>query len=98
MLRPRVPARDDFYQYVRNLVYDRNNENRNRASIPRVWWEDFYQTVHRCKLSDAKYSLEFDNECALDLTINNFDISANKLVSDVQCFANDCTNLNFYSP
>ena len=78
VMRPRVPSQDDFYQFIENLVYDGNNNNRNRAGIPRVWWEDFYQTVHRCKLSDARYPLEFDNDCALDLTIDNFDTTENK--------------------
>ena len=86
VMRPRVPSQDDFYQFVENLVYDGNNNNRNRAGIPRVWWEDFYQTVHRCKLSDARYPLEYDNECALDLTINNFDTTENKWVLAAQCF------------
>ncbi|KAL8562533.1 hypothetical protein ACOMHN_045798 [Nucella lapillus] len=73
VLQPVIPSRkDDVGKYIGNLKYEIDPVQRNNALIPRVWWEDFYQTVHMCKLRDAEYPLNFNTMCPLDATLNGF--------------------------
>ncbi|KAK7087415.1 uncharacterized protein [Littorina saxatilis] len=74
ILRPVVPPQTDFSTYVSNLEFDPNHPDRNRAAIPKVWWEDVYQTVLRCRLADADYPSQFTFPCARNLTIGGMDV------------------------
>ncbi|KAK7481552.1 hypothetical protein BaRGS_00027201, partial [Batillaria attramentaria] len=66
MLQQKTRTVDSFNEFIKNLDYDVTQEDRNRENIPRVWWEDFYQTRFMCRLSDARYPLEYNRECSKD--------------------------------
>lgn len=36
----------------------------NRRDIPDDWFEEIYQTIHRCKIMDAERSLPFSTLCS----------------------------------
>lgn len=72
---------DSFNEFVKNIQYVPVNENRNREKIPRVWWEDFYQTAHKCRLSDARYPLDFPSECTQNLFSPNMVMSAKYILN-----------------
>lgn len=63
-----VDFRDSFYlpfiNYVKDIKYD------NRMGIPDDWFEEFYQHIHRCHLTNARISLmQYDTACRTDLEI-----------------------------
>lgn len=71
VLKQKTRTVDSFNKFIEELDYDSAFENRNREGIPREWWEDYYQTMHECRLSDAVYPLDYPTACPLDLQPTN---------------------------
>ena len=59
---------DEFSRYVSELTF---NERKN---IPNAWFEEFYQTYHRCTLASATVTLPYSTPCSNSLVINPNDI------------------------
>ncbi|XP_076452891.1 uncharacterized protein LOC143288376 [Babylonia areolata] len=75
-----IPDRNEVKNYTKLLRYYLHNDDHNLARIPRVWWEDFYQTVRRCRLDNAEYPLDFSRPCSLNEDFTDSDIQLNKMV------------------
>ena len=65
ILRPRSAFVEDFRSFVQSLTFT------NRRGIPDDWFEEIYQTLHGCKIEDAKRSLPFSRLCTKRETISD---------------------------
>ncbi|KAK7481553.1 hypothetical protein BaRGS_00027202, partial [Batillaria attramentaria] len=58
ILQPHSVIVDDFRTYVKSLTFT------NRGGIPDDWFEEIYQTLHRCTIMEAKRPLPFSTLCS----------------------------------
>ena len=49
---------EDFRNFIKSLTFN------NKRNIPDDWFEEIYQTIHSCKLQNAKRSLPFSTLCS----------------------------------
>ena len=65
VLQPQSAFVEDFRDFVKSLTFA------HRRGIPDDWFEELYQTLHRCKIRDAKRSLPFSTLCTKGETISD---------------------------
>ncbi|KAL8604641.1 hypothetical protein ACOMHN_013421 [Nucella lapillus] len=58
VFRPYSLVLADFRTFVKSLTFT------NRRGIPDDWFEEIYQTMHKCKIDGAKRSLPFSSLCS----------------------------------
>ncbi|KAK7087416.1 hypothetical protein V1264_021473 [Littorina saxatilis] len=58
VMQPYSAFVEDFRSFVKTLTFT------NRQGIPDDWFEEIYQTMHTCKIAEARRSLPFSNLCS----------------------------------
>lgn len=70
VLEPNTRIVDSF---ITNYLTPLANSTAYRQNVPLVWWQDFYQTVHSCRMSSAEYPLTaYTQECYGNMAIDAF--------------------------
>jgi len=86
ILSPRSAVVDQFRTYIRAITYS------NRKNIPKHWFEEFYQTMHKCQLKDSenpqtKYSVCTKNEVITNGMIQDYPYIINTIAATYSAMA-----------